>query len=179
MTRNQNANYRQSSQDKWTKMLKRLQAYQQEHNGSCNVPAKYREDPKLGTWVSNQRQHYKKGWLAKERCDQLEKVGFEWKSTRTNGEEKFQDQWAGMLKKLQAYQKEHNGSCDVPQRYHRDPQLGRWVSRQRHRYKKGVLAKEQYDQLEEIGFDFANMSYDKDKWTKMVKRLQAYQQERE
>ena len=32
-------------------------------------------------WVKNQRSHYKKDLLAKERCDQLEAIGFQWKIT--------------------------------------------------------------------------------------------------
>ena len=45
-----------------------------------------------------------------------------------------------MYTRLQAYQQERN-SCDVPQRYPQDPQLGKWVSYQRRNRKK--LAKEQ------------------------------------
>ena len=67
--------------DQWTEMFKRLEAYQQEHNGSCNVPKGYPQDPKLGNWVITQRSRHKKGLLAKERCDQLEAIGFQWKIT--------------------------------------------------------------------------------------------------
>merc|ERR1712151_633268 len=59
-------------------MLERLQAYQQEHNGSCNVPQRYRSDSQLGRWVMTQRNNHKKGLLAKERCDKLEAIGFQW-----------------------------------------------------------------------------------------------------
>ena len=128
-------------------MLERLQAYQQEHNGSCNVPHKYPPDPQLGKWVSRQRYVYKKGLLTKERFDQLEAICFEWTCNR---EQTFQDQWAEMFKRLQAYQ--HNGSCNLPQRYPQDPKLAKWVSRQRYNYKQCLLSKERFDQLEAIGF---------------------------
>ena len=130
--------------DQWTKMFKRLQAYQQEHNGSCNVPTQYCQDPKLGRWVQAQRYAYKKGLLAKERCDQLEAIGFQWT---------VHTEWTEMFKRLQAYQKEHNGSCNVPQKYPQDPQLGNWTNSQRRCYKKGSLAKERCDQLESIAFE--------------------------
>ena len=52
------------------------------------------------------------------------------------------DQWAEMLKRLQVYQLEHNGSTEVPRGYRQDPQLGSWVNKQRHNYKTGLLSKE-------------------------------------
>ena len=61
-----------NNKQKWTKTFKRLQAYQQEHNGSCNVPQNYPPDPQLGIWVKSQRMFYKKGVLAKERFDHLD-----------------------------------------------------------------------------------------------------------
>ena len=39
----------------WVAMLSKLVAFKAEH-GHCRVPAKYPADPKLGTWVSKQRQ---------------------------------------------------------------------------------------------------------------------------
>ena len=60
-----------NNKQKWTKTFKRLQAYQQEHNGSCNVPQKYRSDPQLGTWVKTQRCRYKKGLLTSETNEKI------------------------------------------------------------------------------------------------------------
>ena len=85
-----------NNKQKWTKTFKRLQAYQQEHGGSCNVPSKYRQDLHLGRWVDKQRTTYRKGLLAKERCDQLEKIGFEWTVVERT-------KWTEMLKRLQQY----------------------------------------------------------------------------
>jgi len=172
------ANYGKSLPNKWTKMFKRLQTYQQEHDGSCNVPQGYPQDPKLGRWVKKQRNIYKKGSLAKERCDLLEKIGFGW--TDKSREQSFQDQWVEMFKRLQAYQQEHDGTCNVPRKYPQDPKLGRWVNMQRNLYKKGSLAKERYDQLEAIGFEWTRNRGQQpmhDQWNSMLIRLQAYQQE--
>ena len=161
--------------DQWIKMLMRLQAYQQEHNGSCNVPKRYHPDPQLGNWVQTQRHYYKKGLLAKERCHYLEAIGFEWTVREVT-------EWTKMFKRLQAYQQEHNGSCDVPNKYPSDQQLGNWVNCQRKRYRKGLLAKERCDQLEATGFEWkgneqAKMQTYENKWNKMFRKLQAYQQE--
>jgi len=57
-------------------------AYQQEHNGCCNVPLVYRPDPQLGNWVNWQGYCYRKGLLKRERCDQLDMIGFEWRLHR-------------------------------------------------------------------------------------------------
>ena len=166
------ANYGKSLPNKWTKMFKRLQTYQQEHDGSCNVPQGYPQDPKLGRWVKKQRNIYKKGSLAKERCDQLESIGFEWTVRE-------QTEWTEMFKRLQAYQKGHNSGRNVPRGYPQDPKLGRWVNTQRENYKKGLLAKERCDQLDSIGFELKRNREQtfQDQWAKMFKRLQAYQQE--
>ena len=145
MARNHIPNQKQSLREKWTEMFKRLQAYQQEQNGSCNVPQRYDEDPHLGRWVSKQREKYRKGLLAKERYDQLEAIGFQWTV-------RGQTEWTKMFTRLRAYQQEHNGSCNVPRGYPQDPALGSWVAKQRHVYKKGMLTKERLDQLEAIGF---------------------------
>ena len=85
-------------------MYTRLQAYQEEHN-SCDVPQRYPQDPQLGKWVSYQRHHHKK--LTKEQCDQLEAIGFQWRSSYQT----FKNQWTKMYTRLQAYQQEHN-SCE-------------------------------------------------------------------
>jgi hypothetical protein len=42
----------------------------------------------------------------------------------------------------------------VPERYKEDPKLGSWVSRQRSRFKHGIMDQERKMKLEEIGFQF-------------------------
>jgi len=61
---------------KWMAMYQRLVSYKEEHNGSTLVPFKYKEDPKLGNWVRNQRRRCKK----KERVKLLNDINFVWKS---------------------------------------------------------------------------------------------------
>ena len=151
-------------------MFKRLQNYQQEHDGSCNVPQRYRPDRQLGRWIQKQRYNYKHGLIKRERCEKLDEIGFEWKN---NYKQSCQDQWNKMLKRLHAYQLEHDGCCNVPRGFPPDPELGRWVSQQRHCYKNGLLTKARCYELEKIGFERTRFC----EWTKMLKRLQAYQQE--
>jgi len=126
----------------------------------------------LGSWVTKQRHNYKKGLIKKERCDQLEEIGFQWTVGRTT-------EWTEMFKRLQTYRQENNGSCNVPNRYKQDPQLGNWVSKQRQNYKKGLITKERCDQLEAIGFQWTlnDEQSVQELWNEMFKSLQTYQQE--
>jgi hypothetical protein len=66
---------------KWQKTFQRLVAYKGIHKNTM-VPTQYDEDPSLGLWVSNQRQHFKKNELSKERLDQLHSIGFVWRVLR-------------------------------------------------------------------------------------------------
>jgi len=59
----------------WDTMFSRLLKYRGVHK-NCIVPQRYREDPKLGTWVHNQR--LRRNNLPKDRHDLLDAVGFAW-----------------------------------------------------------------------------------------------------
>ncbi len=61
----------------WEEMFQALVAFK-ENQGHCGVPNKWRENPQLATWVSNQRQTFRKGELSEERVVRLEALGFEW-----------------------------------------------------------------------------------------------------
>jgi len=71
----------------WMQMFEELMEYKEKH-GDCLVPNKYKDNPKLGRWVSKQRHFYhytKKGKLprmAEERQLKLEEIGFVWKVKR-------------------------------------------------------------------------------------------------
>ena len=141
----------QSEKEKWNEMFSRLRFYQQQHNGSCNVPKRYKQDPKLANWVNFQRQSLKKGKLAQERQEQLQAIGFEWTTVRTKSES---TKWNEMFQRLLVYKKQHNGCCTVPQGYSQDPKLANWVYTQRRQCRKGVLAKDRTHQLDAIGFQW-------------------------
>ena len=77
----------------WGTTFNELVAYKDSHEGSCNVPQRYAENPKLGNWVSTQRKQYKKfqqdpstSQITQERIERLESIGFEWngRSLKTN-----------------------------------------------------------------------------------------------
>eukprot|EP00531_Pseudo-nitzschia_arenysensis_P010816 CAMPEP_0116134982 /NCGR_PEP_ID=MMETSP0329-20121206/10950_1 /TAXON_ID=697910 /ORGANISM="Pseudo-nitzschia arenysensis, Strain B593" /LENGTH=434 /DNA_ID=CAMNT_0003629757 /DNA_START=30 /DNA_END=1334 /DNA_ORIENTATION=+ len=58
----------------WEQMFWRLLAYKNCH-GDTKVPFRYKADPQLGYWVSNQRAFYRKRKLSKDRAILLESVG--------------------------------------------------------------------------------------------------------
>jgi hypothetical protein len=61
----------------WEENFEALKEYKKNH-GDCNVPQHWAENKQLGTWVTNQRQYYRKGKLDKDRIKRLEDIGFEW-----------------------------------------------------------------------------------------------------
>ncbi len=136
---------RTSYDDQWDAMFNLLSAYKEKY-GDCLVPKRYKENPKLGTWVDTQRVQYKKmkkrvegdagvangisggkggGRLTDERIRRLEDIGFVWS---------LRDDWQKHYDELIEFRKE-NGHCNVPARYSNNRRLGIWVSAQRQQYK--------------------------------------------
>lgn len=62
---------------RWLKKYKELKEFQKQH-GHCIVPYNNKSIRQLARWVASQRYVYKKGKLATERIEKLEKLGFEW-----------------------------------------------------------------------------------------------------
>ena len=56
-------------QDQWNQMLGRLINFKKE-NGHTLVPKRYKDDPKLGTWVETQRVQFRKLWKLSGRTDE-------------------------------------------------------------------------------------------------------------
>ena len=88
----------------WEQKFQELLAFKQTQ-GHCNVPAIYKPNSTLGTWVSNVRVNRKAGKLAAQREQRLEHAGFVWEALESEWEQKFQE--------LLAFQQKH-GHCQVP-----------------------------------------------------------------
>jgi hypothetical protein len=72
----------------WEDRLSELADYHKIH-GHCNVPKRYSENSKLGTWVATQRRNYRLHLEGKKstmmialRIQALESLGFEWESPK-------------------------------------------------------------------------------------------------
>jgi hypothetical protein len=110
----------------------RLAAYKRKH-GDCSVPRGWAEDPRLASWVNDQRARKKaldrgkpSPGMTAARAVRLEALGFAW--------EILDAAWEANLARLAAYKAEH-GDCNVPVRWAEDPRLGTWVKTQRARKK--------------------------------------------
>ena len=126
----------------WDDRFIELKAYEKRF-GNCDVPNRYKENLGLGHWVSDQRARYKSGKLDGERVRRLNEIGFKWDT--------LDIEWDTSFAEYKAYPKRF-GRCDTPAEYKENPDLGRWVQRQRMAYKDGKLALDRIQRLDEIGF---------------------------
>ncbi|RKZ83353.1 MAG: hypothetical protein DRR19_19260 [Candidatus Parabeggiatoa sp. nov. 1] len=129
----------------WNEMYQKVIEYKNLY-GNCNVPYRWSKVPKLGIWVTGQRNTRKIGKLSKERIEKLNRIGFIW-----NPSEMFEEIWEEMFETLVKYKNKY-GHCNVPQNYSDLPKLAIWVNRQRQAKKKGMLSQEQIDKLNKISF---------------------------
>lgn len=61
----------------WDMRLVELIEFKRTH-GHCNVPATWRHNKELGSWVGTQRKYMRMGRLSDERVAALTSIGFEW-----------------------------------------------------------------------------------------------------
>jgi len=143
--------------DLWEKRFAELLQFKKVYD-HCDVPKDWSENPKLGTWVNNQRRNKKKGILSPERICRLDEIGFLWHIVDSGWEDNYSE--------LSKYYKIY-GHTDVPIKWHENPQLGRWVSHQRSKKRKARLTEIQIRCLESVKFNWNP----KDKWDEMYVSL--------
>jgi superfamily II DNA or RNA helicase len=148
-------------EDQWEEMYSQLESYKATH-GDCDVPQKWADNRHLATWVVTQRQAKRKGKLPGESVHRLDSLGFVWEARGTR--------WEQMFGLLARYKYEH-GNCNVPQNYSENPQLARWLSKQRSAMLQGKLIPSRQLKLEKIGV----ISNPPDAaWDKMFSALSEY-----
>ena len=130
-----------SCDEKWDEMFRQLKEFKKEH-GHCRVPYRYKKNPKLGTWVHNQRQVNRKGKLAPERKLRLDYLGFIWRFKSYDDE-----RWEEMFRQLNEFQMEH-GHCSVPKKH---PKLRIWVQNQWRAKAEEKLTPERERRMEGLG----------------------------
>ena len=143
--------------DLWEKRFTELLEFKKTYD-HCDVPKDWSENPKIGTWVNNQRRNKKKGILSAERIRRLDEVGFLWDIIDSG----WEDNYSELMKYYKIY-----GHTDVQIRWNENPQLGHWVSHQRSKKKKNRLSESQIKRLEDINFSWNP----KDKWDAMYASL--------
>jgi hypothetical protein len=130
---------------KWERMLVRLARFKRRF-GHCFVPTGWPGTPKLGQWVSRQRQLKQRGLLSKERQRRLEALGLDWRMSDSAG-----PRWERCFLKLLEFRRRF-GHCHVPAEWAEDINLGRWVVKTRRLRRAGRLSPYKLRRLREIGF---------------------------
>ena len=130
--------------DRWEARLQELRKYKEEH-GHCDVPPEHPGG--LGSWAHCQRYPGKKKGhrLEADRRQKLEELGFRFPTATAS------DKWEARFRELRQFKEEH-GHCHVPLGH--PGGLGKWVTRQRGRGKKGSrrLEVDRTQKLEDLGF---------------------------
>ena len=151
------------STDDWRYWYNELKAYKTVH-GNCNVPRRFKENPFLGEFVYMLRRRI----ISANAKDQLDKIGFTWKLWNLMG-------WHQRYEQLKEYKAVY-GHCNVPRSYTENPQLVRWVLKQRRVKKTGELKEDQEALLEQIGFEWYR-GYKKLKHTKSIQSSTPHQEQ--
>ena len=125
---------------KWELMFVALLEFRNEH-GHCFVPDRYQKNPRLASWVSNQRS--RKRTLNKARIQRLNGIGFVWNSLEAN--------WQSMFESVREYH-DRFGNCNVPRNWTENPKLSWWVDNHRQFYRLGKLSPDRIRLLDQIGF---------------------------
>ncbi len=142
-----------------------------DRNGHLDVPNAY-ESPAgfpLGSWISDQREQYRRGKMKQDRIDRLNAIGMKWVVPSM--------QWEQSYLEAQRYYQEH-GDLNVPARYKTDSGfgLGAWIRNMRHarREENGrrQLTQEQIARLDAIGMEWGN-SYD-NQWDRAYAEAASY-----
>ena len=135
---------RNPQDDFWEEMFVALVTFKNKYN-HCNVPRAFRDNPKLGTWVINQRHLGNQKKLPATLKRRLEALGFVWNT--------LDEGWEQMFTVLADYRRQ-NGNCKVPQNWRDNPKLGKWVQHQRNSRRTGALSEERIHRLDKIGFQW-------------------------
>lgn len=142
-------------------MYQALLAFKELH-GHCDVPRRYKQDPKLAVWTANLRSRRKKGLLPESRVQALDQVGFHWQSSRSN--------WAAHIEELEKFIKQ-NGHSFVPMYYPENPELATWVRNLRKDCRRKAVSQSRIDQLTRLGFDFQVLDR---KWYERLEELRNF-----
>ena len=97
---------------RWFDQYEELRRFK-EKEGHCCVPRRYKENPKLSSWVCNQREANKKKKLSNERKKMLNHIGFCWIPSAKRGTRRDDIQWNKMLGELKEFKLKNNWSKNI------------------------------------------------------------------
>jgi hypothetical protein len=159
-----------SCNEEWMDMFQKLVAYK-DYYKNTSVPTNYKL-PKLKSWVSWQREFYKKNGLLPKRVELLNSIGFEWDGVKA-WKERIDQVWMKMYQNLVAY-RDYYKTTMVPRSH--DHRLRAWVDIQRDDYNRYRIRPDRIDRLNSIGFDWEGTKAAKEFWMKMFQKLVAFKE---
>ena len=127
----------------------------------------------LGKWINRQRVKYKNGTLSEDKIKKLEEIGMIFENVND-------DTWNMMYELAKKYYK-HYGDLKISIKFktingydidENGYNLGKWINRQRVKYKNGTLSEDKIKKLEEIGMIFENVN--DDTWNMMYELAKKY-----
>jgi superfamily II DNA or RNA helicase len=133
----------ESNDLKWLKMYERLKQYHTA-NGNSDVPAKWKEDPKLAAWLTAQRFWRKKGQMSDEEVRMLDSLGVTWESRDVGT-------WEDRLAEVATFKAKH-GHCNIPLIFPENPKLGHFVNSMRTQRNSGKLSADRIAKLTALDF---------------------------
>jgi len=160
----------------WLERYEELKKFKLQ-KGHCEVLQNYRDNPRLGTWVSTQRKQYrllkenKRSLMTENRVQALEAIGFTWQMREHT--------WTKRYDELKQF-KLQKGHCEVPQKYSGNPGLGMWVSTQRKQYsllkerKSSFMTETRIEELNDIGFTWQIKEYSCVSWAERYEELKQF-----
>ena len=134
----------ENSEATWIKRFEELRGFKELH-GHCDVPARFKDNPSLGAWLTDQRSRKRKGTLSMIHEEKLTFLGVYW------GKEGTQNIWEDRFRDILDFRAEY-GHCNVPRHFKANMGLANWASKQRQKKRKGTLNSEKISRLTEIGF---------------------------
>ena len=158
---------------KWNQRIKDLEAYKNEH-GHLHVPFKYPPNQSLAHWVHNQRRDYnlyqegKPSQMTIEKINELEALGFAWKSDYPRTKRRLTPDptsltesqlWNENYNALAAFHSQH-GHCSVNRFTSPNRKLCAWLTWQRKQHKLYVQGQpsqmnpERIKKLNDLGFEW-------------------------
>lgn len=165
--------------DAWEERFEALCAFKASE-GNCDIPTSYRQDIGLYAWLIKQRTDFRQGVLSEKRRDRLEQLGVVLETSTEESPSKHRRKdgarapsWNAMLQQLKDF-KLRQGHCNVPVTYSENRALGRWLARQRERWRRGKLSATKVTQLEAAGVDWDPLLATEEEF---FARLDAYKQE--
>ena len=151
----------------WDERFQQLCDYKAAH-GHTRVPARWKENHSLASWVVDQRYDRRKGRLRADYEKRLNEIGFEWELIqRGDGD------WDSRFDELRHYHATH-GDCRVSSDVPELRSLGLWVQRQRERHRKGVLTPQRFALLEQLDFFKCQTQDTESGWEEMFAQLKRH-----